>query len=295
MLCVDGDLDTGAGLLTQAGGDRFRKITEHLDAHRAVESLLVRAPSMIGDHAHVRLERRGVRMNLDDGHLVAGVVDVLVEPNHPGFLPLHEAHELGHAAALGVERPSLQAIRRDEDQGAGHGSSIERSARTIRKMSRETLVERVADSGAVPLHIVTACHGDRRDGCLVAFATQASMKPARMLVCLSTANLTYRIAVSSPALAVHLVPADRHDLAERFGGQTGDDTDKLSDIAWTAGPGGLPLLDDCPVRLIGQVVSRHPFGDHEGFLLEPLEDADVAKQEPLLTREAMDIRPGHPV
>ena len=162
-------------------------------------------------------------------------------------------------------------------------------------MSRETLVERVADSGAVPLHIVTACHGERRDGCLVAFATQAGMKPARMLVCLSTANLTYRIAVSSPALAVHLVPADRHDLAVLFGGRTGDDTDKLSDIAWTAGPGGLPLLDDCPVRLIGRLVSRHPFGDHEGFLLEPLEDADVAKQEPLLTREAMDIRPGHPV
>jgi flavin reductase (DIM6/NTAB) family NADH-FMN oxidoreductase RutF len=162
-------------------------------------------------------------------------------------------------------------------------------------MSRETLVERVADSGAVPLHIVTASDGDRRDGCLVAFATQASMKPARMLVCLSTANLTYRIALSSPLLAVHLVPADRHDLAVLFGGRTGDDTDKLSDVAWTVGPGGLPLLDGCPVRLIGRVVSRHPFGDHEGFLLEPLEDADVAEQEPLLTREAKDIRPGHPV
>jgi flavin reductase (DIM6/NTAB) family NADH-FMN oxidoreductase RutF len=162
-------------------------------------------------------------------------------------------------------------------------------------MSRETLVERVADSGAVPLHIVTASDGDRRDGCLVAFATQASMKPARMLVCLSTANLTYRIALSSPLLAVHLVPADRHDLAVLFGGRTGDDTDKLSDVAWTVGPGGLPLLDGCPVRLIGRVVSRHPFGDHEGFLLEPLEDADVAEQEPLLTREAKDIPPGHPV
>ena len=162
-------------------------------------------------------------------------------------------------------------------------------------MSRETLVERVADSGAVPLHIVTASDGDRRDGCLVAFATQASMKPARMLVCLSTANMTYRIALSSPLLAVHLVPADRHDLAALFGGRTGDDTDKLSDVAWTAGPGGLPLLDGCPVRLIGRVVSRHPFGDHEGFLLEPLEDADVAEQEPLLTREAKDIRAGHPV
>lgn len=162
-------------------------------------------------------------------------------------------------------------------------------------MTELQLVERVAAGGSMPLHIVTACHGDRRDGCLVAFATQASMKPARMLVCLSTANLTYRIAVSSPSLAVHMVPADRHDLAELFGGETGDDTDKLSDIAWTEGPAGLPLLDDCPVRLIGRVVSRHPFGDHEGFLLEPLGDAEVARQEPLLTRDAMDVPPGHPV
>ena len=151
-------------------------------------------------------------------------------------------------------------------------------------MTELTLVERVAGGGSMPLHVVTACRGDRRDGCLVGFATQASMRPARMLVCLSTANLTYRIAVASPALAVHLVPADRHDLAALFGGQTGDDTDKLSDIAWTAGPGGLPLLDDCPVRLVGRTMSR-----------QPLEDADVPRQQALLTRDAMDIRPGHPV
>ncbi len=98
----------------------------------------------------------------------------------------------------------------------------------------------------MPLHIVTACHGDRGDGCLVGFATQASMKPARMLVCLSTADLTYRIAVSSRGLAVHLVSADRHDLAVLFGGETGDDTDKLSDVAWTAGPGGLPCSSIAP-------------------------------------------------
>lgn len=161
-------------------------------------------------------------------------------------------------------------------------------------MTELDLVERVAGAGSMPLHIVTACHGDRRDGCLVGFATQASMRPARMLVCLSRANLTHSIAASSPALAVHLVPADRHDLAVLFGGQTGDDTDKLADIPWRAGPGGLPLLDECPVRLIGRIVSRHAFGDHEGFLLEPLEDGDVGKQEPLLTREALDVRPGHP-
>jgi flavin reductase (DIM6/NTAB) family NADH-FMN oxidoreductase RutF len=161
-------------------------------------------------------------------------------------------------------------------------------------MEDDSLVARVAASGRMPLHVVTACDGNHRDGCLVGFATQASMSPARLLVCLSVVNLTYRIAVSAPALAVHLVPDDRHDIAELFGGETGDETDKLARIVWTAGPGGLPLLDDCPVRLVGRIVSRNPFGDHEGFLLEPLEQADVPTQEPLLTREALDIQPGHP-
>jgi flavin reductase (DIM6/NTAB) family NADH-FMN oxidoreductase RutF len=161
-------------------------------------------------------------------------------------------------------------------------------------MEVDSLVARVAGSGRMPLHVVTACDGDHRDGCLVGFATEASMSPARLLVCLSVVNLTYRIAVSSPALAVHLVPHDRHDIAELFGGQTGDETDKLARVAWTAGPGGLPLLDDCPVRLVGRVVSRHPFGDHEGFLLDPLGEEDVPRQEPLIAREALDIQPGHP-
>jgi hypothetical protein len=48
------------------------------------------------------------------------------------------------------------------------------------------------------------------------------------------------------------------------------------------------------VRLVGRVVSRHPFGDHEGFLLDPLEEQEVPRQEPLIAREALDIQPGHP-
>jgi flavin reductase (DIM6/NTAB) family NADH-FMN oxidoreductase RutF len=74
----------------------------------------------------------------------------------------------------------------------------------------------------------------------------------------------------------------------------GDETDKLARVAWTAGPDGLPLLDDSPVRLVGRVVSRHPFGDHEGFLLDPLEEQEVPRQEPLVAREALDLQPGHP-
>src|SRR6478672_2062360 len=125
MLRVDDDLDTCAGLVTQACKDRFGNITEHLNPHRPVESLLICPASVIRDHVHVLLEGCRVRMYLDDRHLVAAIVDVLLETDHLGLLALHEAHELGHAAALGAQRPALQAICRDEDQWARHGNSIE--------------------------------------------------------------------------------------------------------------------------------------------------------------------------
>ena len=39
--------------------------------------------------------------------------------------------------------------------------------------------------------VVTAAAGDDREGCLVGFATQASIDPPRILVCLSVENATF--------------------------------------------------------------------------------------------------------
>ena len=48
-----------------------------------------------------------------------------------------------------------------------------------------------------PVFVVTAASGDERDGCLVGFSTQTSIDPPRLLVCLSKANRTTRIARTS--------------------------------------------------------------------------------------------------
>ena len=131
------------------------------------------------------------------------------------------------------------------------------------------------------------------DGCLVGFATQCSIDPVRFLVCLSNKNRTYRLAKDATHMALHVVPAERSDLAELFGGETGDDVDKLARCAWTEGPSGTPLLDDCPNRFVGRVVDRFDAGDHVAFLLEVL-DAWSADLGPLLTFQSVrDLEPGH--
>jgi flavin reductase (DIM6/NTAB) family NADH-FMN oxidoreductase RutF len=122
-----------------------------------------------------------------------------------------------------------------------------------------------------PMYIVTARGADSEPaGCLVGFATQASIDPSRFLACVSDKNHTYRAARGARHLAVHLVPAHGEELAELFGGETGDEVDKFARCEWSEGPEGLPILAACENWFVGRVRERLAFGDHVGFLLEPV-------------------------
>jgi flavin reductase (DIM6/NTAB) family NADH-FMN oxidoreductase RutF len=144
-----------------------------------------------------------------------------------------------------------------------------------------------------PMLIVTTMgRGGERAGCLVGFATQTSIHPPRFLACISDKNRTYRVAQGATHMAVHLVPADRDDLAELFGGETGDEDDKFAQAEWHAGPEGVPVLDGCPTWFAGRILERLPLGDHVGHLLDPFGGADAGDGW-LGFRRAMRIEPGH--
>ena len=146
-----------------------------------------------------------------------------------------------------------------------------------------------------PMFIVTAAHGDDRDGCLIGFATQASIHPPRFLACLSDKNHTTRIALKAEHLGVHFVPAERDDLAQHFGGLTADeDPGKLDEVAWSEGPHGVPLLDDCPNRFVGRVLERLDGGDHIAHLLHPVAAEKSAGYHEFTFHRAKRIHPGHP-
>src|SRR5689334_3913578 len=97
---------------------------------------------------------------------------------------------------------------------------------------------KIAGSLDYPMLVATATAAGERAGCLVGFYTQASIDPARFLVCLSNKNHTFRVARRADALAVHVLPAQAEELARLFGGHTGDEVDKFSQCRWHAGPRG---------------------------------------------------------
>jgi flavin reductase (DIM6/NTAB) family NADH-FMN oxidoreductase RutF len=148
-----------------------------------------------------------------------------------------------------------------------------------------------------PMFVLTVGSGDgERSGCLVGFASQCSIDPARFMVCVSKRNHTFGLANAAEVLVLHVlrdVPHDR-DLARLFGEETGDEVDKFARCDWDAGPGGTPVLRDCD-WFAGRVVDRVDCGDHVGFLVDVIDEGGAPRsREPQLGFQAVrDLDPGH--
>ena len=157
-----------------------------------------------------------------------------------------------------------------------------------------TAFDAITDGLDPPLLVVTTASDDRRAGCVVGFHSQCSIDPLRYTVWLSKANLTYRVALFATHLALHVpVPGD-DALVELFGGTTGDDVDKFARCDWTAGPGGVPLLSQCPNRMVLERSSLHDDGgDHVCFVGSVVLAEAADGPAPLRLSAAVDIDPGH--
>jgi flavin reductase (DIM6/NTAB) family NADH-FMN oxidoreductase RutF len=144
-----------------------------------------------------------------------------------------------------------------------------------------------------PMFIVTTMAAGDRAGCLVGFATQCSIDPPRFLVCISEKNYTHAIALRAQAMVVHLVPQEASELAELFGGETGDEVDKFARVAWEAGPEGIPVLEACRNWFAGRILGSQDVGDHRAFLLEPFAAHSDGGERPFTFHRARRIEPGH--
>ncbi len=144
-----------------------------------------------------------------------------------------------------------------------------------------------------PLFVVSAAAADDVAACLIGFATQCSIEPARFQVCLSKNNHTYEIAQHANTIVVHRIRRDQQALAEHFGGTSAKtDPDKLADWPWTPGPDGAPIIDDCD-WFAGRVLDRFDTGDHVAFVLAPF-GGEYHEAEQLGYQDASTIDAGQP-
>jgi flavin reductase (DIM6/NTAB) family NADH-FMN oxidoreductase RutF len=133
----------------------------------------------------------------------------------------------------------------------------------------------------------------RRSGCLVGFATQCSIDPFRLLVCISKANHTYTLARAASALGLHVLGSAQRELARLFGETTGDELDKFELCKWRSGPQGVPILDGCAAWMAATVCQQIDLGDHVGFVLEPIEVHTQEHAAALFFSEVNGLQAGH--
>jgi flavin reductase (DIM6/NTAB) family NADH-FMN oxidoreductase RutF len=112
-------------------------------------------------------------------------------------------------------------------------------------------------------------------------------------VWLSKSNRTTELATRGEVLAVHVLATGHHDLAELFGGETGDEVDKLALCETIEGPGGVPVLAQCPSYFVGRLVAvLDTGGDHVCVVLEPI-SASAHPLDPLRLLAVDDVEAGH--
>ena len=98
--------------------------------------------------------------------------------------------------------------------------------------------------------------------------TSVSLEPPLVLISVDRGADSYRALESSGRYAVHILGAHQEDLCRRFARSELSGSEKLRGTSWSAGLGGVPLLDDFLARFQCRVVNAIPGGDHVVYLGE---------------------------
>lgn len=120
------------------------------------------------------------------------------------------------------------------------------------------------------LWVVTAASEGTLGGLVATFVSPISIVPElpRMAVAIAKQHRTWELIEASGSLAVHLLAADQFELAWHFGSQSSRDVDKFSQIEWTAGVTGSPILKAAIGWLECRIESRLDTGDRTLYLTE---------------------------
>lgn len=148
--------------------------------------------------------------------------------------------------------------------------------------------------------VVTTVAENDPAGCLVGFHAQSSIAAEHYCLWLSKANHTYRTGLRATHFAVHFLTEFDLVVAEWFGTQSGERTDKFADRG-VDGRGveidehGLPLLRGCPNRMVVERIAMlDDGGDHACFTTRVLSAHSEGPFTPLRLSDVTHLDAGRP-
>jgi flavin reductase (NADH) len=120
---------------------------------------------------------------------------------------------------------------------------------------------------AAGVTLVTTADADARAGLTATAVCSLSAEPPQLLACVNREAEAHRLLLGSGRLAVNILSADQHDLADRFAGRTGIAGEtRFAAGSWTTLATGAPILTDALASFDCRIVTAHEAGTHTVFI-----------------------------
>ncbi len=125
------------------------------------------------------------------------------------------------------------------------------------------------------VYVVGVTHKKKDNAFTAAWVMQVSFNPLLLALSIHPGHSSYEMLTEGRAFSVNVLPANREDLAQRFGQPA--TIDKLADVKWHRGKTGAPILDDAMAYFDCEFSHGCPAGDHvlvvghvvDGAVLDP--------------------------
>ena len=120
------------------------------------------------------------------------------------------------------------------------------------------------------LFVLTARDGEKDNGCIINTAIQAASDPLRVSIAVNKANYTHDMIIKTGAFNLSFLSEDsKFDIYQRFGFQSGRDTDKLKGANYQRAANGIVYLtEQVNAYLSGKVVQTVDLGSHTLFIAD---------------------------
>ena len=134
------------------------------------------------------------------------------------------------------------------------------------------------------LYLLTAKGQGRENGCIVNAVMQVTSTPNRVAVALNKSSFTHELVAESGVMNVSCLSVDApFSVFERFGLQSGRDTDKFAGVSTTRTENGLLALAEYTNAVLSlKVESTTDLGAHTLFICS-LTAAEVRSDKPTMT------------
>lgn len=133
------------------------------------------------------------------------------------------------------------------------------------------------------IYVLTTSFERTINGMIASWVSQISYDPPLISAAVHPNRYSHKLIKQSSCFALHVVAKDRTDLLKRFKGP--DPQAKFSDIEWSNGKTGSPIIKDCIAWFECEVVSRLDPGNHTLFIGKVIDAKMVSENSAMSTAD----------